>query len=54
MSQHSDEVRFRHMLDHAREALVMVQDKNRLDLDNNRMLSSYKLKVFFLIENIWH
>ncbi len=27
MSQHSDEVRFRHMLDHAMEALTMVQEK---------------------------
>jgi hypothetical protein len=38
MSQHSDEVSFRHMLDHASEALEMVQGKNRSDLDNNRML----------------
>ena len=28
MSQHKDEIRFRHMLDHAMEAVAMVQGKN--------------------------
>jgi uncharacterized protein with HEPN domain len=49
MSQHSDEVRFRHMLDHAREALGMVQGKYRSDLDNNRML---ELSLVRLVEII--
>ncbi len=49
MSQHSDEVHFRHMLDHAREALAMVQGKNRSDLDNNRML---ELSLVRLVEII--
>jgi len=49
MSQHSDEVRFRHMLDHAMEALAMVKEKNRSDLDNNRML---ELSLVRLVEII--
>lgn len=32
MSRHSDEVRLRHMLDHAREAVALVQGKTQADL----------------------
>jgi hypothetical protein len=32
MTHHDDEVRLRHMLDHAREARGMVQGKKRADL----------------------
>ncbi len=49
MSQHNDEVRYRHMLDHAMEALAMVQKKNRSDLDNDRML---ELSLVRLVEII--
>ena len=49
MSQHNDEVRYRHMLDHAKEALAMVQGKNRSDLDNDRML---ELSLVRLVEII--
>jgi hypothetical protein len=38
MSKHKDEIRFWHMLDHAREALAMIQGKERSNLDSNRML----------------
>jgi uncharacterized protein with HEPN domain len=37
MSKHDDMVRLRHMLEHAREAVVLMQDKNRSDLDNSRL-----------------
>lgn len=33
-----DKVRLRHMLDAANEAVAFAQDKNRSDLDDNRML----------------
>jgi len=49
MSQHKDEVRFRHMLDHAREAMAMIQGKERLDLDSDRML---ELSLIRLVEII--
>jgi uncharacterized protein with HEPN domain len=47
MSQRSDEVCLRHMLDHAREAVAMASDKVREDLDSNRML---ELSLIRLIE----
>ncbi len=34
-----DEIRLRHMLDYAREAADLVRDKNRQDLDYDRVLS---------------
>lgn len=49
MSQHSDEIRFRDMLDHAREALSMIRGKKRSDLDSERML---ELSLVRLIEII--
>ena len=49
MSQHKDEVRFRHMLDHAREAVAMIQGKERLDLVSDRML---ELSLVRLVEII--
>ncbi len=39
MTQHDDTVRLRHMLDHAREAAALVQDKCRGELDADRVLS---------------
>ena len=49
MSRHSDEIRFRHMLDHAMEAMAMVRGKNRSDLDSDRML---ELSLVRLVEII--
>ena len=49
MSQHSDEIRLRDMLDHAREALSMIRGKKRSDLDSERML---ELSLVRLIEII--
>ncbi|MFO7555053.1 MAG: HepT-like ribonuclease domain-containing protein [Desulfobacterales bacterium] len=49
MSQHNDEIRFRDMLDHAREALSMVRGKKRSDLDSERML---ELSLVRLVEII--
>ena len=38
MSRHDDAVRLRHMLNYAREAIVLLRDKTRSDLDRERLL----------------
>ena len=38
MTRHDDTVRLRHMLDHAREAAELVQNKSRGELDADRVL----------------
>jgi len=38
MSRHSPEVRLRHMLDHAREAVELASGKTRADLASTRLL----------------
>ena len=49
MSQHKDEIRLRHMLDHAMEAMAMVQGKKRSDLNSDRMM---ELSLVRLVEII--
>lgn len=49
MSQHRDEVRLRHMLDHALEAIAMIENKSRADLNEDRML---ELALVRLVEII--
>jgi len=49
MTRHDDEVRLRHMLDHAQEAVSMVSGKQRQHLGQNRML---ELALVRLIEII--
>lgn len=39
MSQHDPLVRVHHMLDNAQEAVEMVQERSRTDLDTDRMLN---------------
>jgi len=39
MPKNQDEVRLRHMLDGANEALSFAKDKSRPDLDGNRQLT---------------
>jgi uncharacterized protein with HEPN domain len=38
MPHHEDDVRIRHMLDSAREAVALMQGKKRGDLDSDRVL----------------
>ena len=45
MSRHDDSVSLRQMLDHAREALVMVQPHTRADLDSDRLLTLALLQL---------
>ena len=47
MSRHEDMVRLHHMLDHAREAVALMQDKNRPHLEDSRVL---QLALVRLIE----
>jgi hypothetical protein len=37
MSRHDDAIRLRHMLDHAREAVEMARNRQRSDLEKDRM-----------------
>ena len=45
----ADEVRLRHMLDAAKEALSFVQGRSRSDLDENRMLTLSLVKEVEII-----
>ena len=45
MSRHEMVVRFRHILDHAREAVAMVEDRTRADLDTDRQLNLSLVRV---------
>jgi uncharacterized protein with HEPN domain len=47
MTRHDDMVRLRHMLDHAREAVSLIQGKQREDLGRERLL---ELSLVRLIE----
>jgi len=47
MTRHDDIVRLRHMLDHAREAVTMIEGKVRSDLRHERML---ELSLVRLVE----
>ena len=49
MSQHKVEIRLRHMLDHAIEAMSIIQGKKRSDLNNDRMM---ELALVRLVEII--
>ena len=49
MTRHDDRTRLRHMLNNSKEALALVQDKVRADLDQNRML---ELSLVRLVEII--
>src|SRR4051795_11213468 len=39
MSAHDDEVSLRHMLDHAREGVAILQGRTRTDLNADRLLT---------------
>ncbi len=49
MSRHEMVVRFRHMLDHAREAVAMVQDRTRDDLDTDRQLNLSLVRLLEIV-----
>lgn len=47
MTRHDDTVRLQHMLDHAREAVSLIEGKQRVDLARERLL---ELSLVRLIE----
>jgi uncharacterized protein with HEPN domain len=47
MSQHKVEIRLQHMLDHAMEAVAIIEGKKRSDLKNDRMM---ELSLVRLVE----
>jgi len=49
MSKHDDEVRLRHMLEHAREAVAFVVGKDRSDLEDSRMLSLALVRLIEIV-----
>ncbi len=49
MTRHEDDVRLRHMLDHAEEALAMVQGRTRADLDKDRPLNLSLVRLLEII-----
>ncbi len=49
MSSHESSVRFRHMLDHAREAVSMAAGKSRDDIHNDRMLNLALVRLLEIV-----
>lgn len=49
MSQHDDDIRLRHMLDHAREASQMIQGRTRSDLDTDRQLNLSLVRLLEIV-----
>jgi uncharacterized protein with HEPN domain len=49
MTQHSDQLRLRHMLDHATEAVQLVAGKSRKDLDDDRLLNLSLVRLLEII-----
>ena len=49
MSKHDPTAALRHMLDHAREALVFTRGKERADLDADRLLSLALVRLLEIV-----
>ncbi|MBI2171298.1 MAG: DUF86 domain-containing protein [Chloroflexi bacterium] len=49
MSQHDDYVNLRHMLDHATEAVALLQGITRADLDKDRVLSLALVRLLEIV-----
>jgi uncharacterized protein with HEPN domain len=49
MSRHEADVRLRHMLDHAKEAVSMVQGRVRADLDTDRKLNLSLVRLLEIV-----
>jgi len=49
MSQHNSNVSLRHMLDHALEAVTMIQGKTRADLDTDRQLNLSLVRLLEIV-----
>jgi uncharacterized protein with HEPN domain len=49
MSRHEDEIRLRHMLDHAVEAVKMARGRTRSDLDLDRQLNLALVRLLEIV-----
>lgn len=49
MSRHDDLIRMRHMLDHAVEIVKFARDRNRSDLDRDRLLNLALVRLLEII-----
>jgi uncharacterized protein with HEPN domain len=49
MSRHEGDQRLRHMLDHAKEAVVMARGKTRAELDRNRQLNLSLVRLLEIV-----
>ena len=49
MPRHESSVPLRHMLDHAREAYALVQNRSREDLDADRLLNLALVRLLEII-----
>jgi uncharacterized protein with HEPN domain len=49
MSRHEGDVRLRHMLDHAREAVTMTRGSARADLDTDRRLNLALVRLLEIV-----
>ena len=47
--QRKDQVRLKHMLDHAAEALDLVRDRSRSDLDGDRVLALALVRLLEIV-----
>lgn len=49
MTKRDPDIFYQHMLDHAREAVGLVQGKTRVDLDNDRLLNLALVRLLEII-----
>jgi uncharacterized protein with HEPN domain len=49
MTKRSRDIRLRHMLDHAREAVALAGGKTRQDLDNDRLLELALVRLLEIV-----
>ncbi|MHB9052382.1 MAG: HepT-like ribonuclease domain-containing protein [Thermoleophilia bacterium] len=49
MTLHDDDMRLRHMLDYSHEALELVKNRRRSDLDNDRVLELALVRLLEII-----
>ena len=45
MSRHERHLRLRHILDHAKEAVAMARDRTRAELDSDRQLNLFLVRL---------
>lgn len=49
MSRHEGDIRLRHMLDHAKEAVTMVRGRTRAELDADRQLNLSLVRLLEIV-----